>query len=169
MFSILIPNLGFSDVLFDCFKSVCFQKENSHFDYEIIVCDQSDNEVYEDIVKKADDSFGGKIKFIHSNIRSLFRARHTLMEYSRGDYIVFVDSDDFVADDYLESIYNDLKSFNFPDILIHHVSPCDYNGTLSEKQSPFPSDIETNVMNYFLYSFIISLWISLLILSWISS
>lgn len=155
-FSILIPNLGMSDALFECLNSVYTQNKNSSFDYEIIVCDQSDEKIYELILKKSQKLFSNEIIFIHSNVRSLFHARHTLMEQAKGDYVVFVDSDDFVSKDFLESIYNDLAVYDYPDILIHHLSLCSYDGSPYEHQIPFPSDIQNNVMNYFLYSFTIN-------------
>lgn len=48
----------------------------------------------------------GRIRVIHKANGGLSDARNVAIDAARGDYIVFVDSDDYVADDYVETLYH---------------------------------------------------------------
>ena len=151
-FSFLIPNYGYSKYLFECFDSLVNQKVSDEFTYDILVCDQSELDVFNKITLDASNKYGDKIRFIHNDIKGVLRARHTLVREAKGEYCIFVDSDDFVDTDYLFVIYENLKKHNFPDILIHNFIKCHENGVDDPKlYTPFVCE-EKYLMDYFLYS-----------------
>ena len=128
LFSILIPNLGYSYLLFECLDSVVCQETNSEFNYEIVLCDQSDLDAHEKIKNEIISRYGsGKINLIHSNIKSLYQARHTLMKRAHGDYVVFIDSDDFVDKNYLAELYKIIKDKNNPDVILTDYTLCSFD------------------------------------------
>ena len=104
-FSVLIPNLGYSSFLFDCIDSIIKQTNTSGYTVEIILCDQSDEECYLRIAQECVEKYGNKVNIYHSEIKSLYRARHFLMSKTSGKYIVFVDSDDFFINGFLDHIH----------------------------------------------------------------
>ena len=151
-FSFLVPNYGYSKFIFECLDSLTNQKESSEYDYEILVCDQSDLEVFYKIKKEVEERYGNKINLIHSDIKGVLRARHTLVRAANGEYCIFVDSDDFVDLDYLYVIYENLKKNNYPDIMIHNFIKCNENG-IDDKglYTPFVCD-DKYLMDFYLYS-----------------
>ncbi len=151
-FSFIVPNYGYQKYLFECFDSLVNQKVCDEFDYDILVCDQSDLDVYEKIIKDSKNKYGDRIRFIHNDIKGVLRARHTLVREAKGEYCIFVDSDDFVDRDYLFVIYENLKKHNFPDILIHNFIKCHEDGKDDPNlYTPFVCD-EKYLMDYFIYS-----------------
>ena len=151
-FSFIIPNYGYSKYLFECFDSLVNQKKSDEFDYDILVCDQSDLETFNIIKEECAQRYGDKINFIHNDIKGVLRARHTLVRAAKGEYCIFVDSDDFVDIDYLYVIYENLKKNNFPDILIHNFIKCDENGVDNKDlYTPFVCE-DKYLMDFYLYS-----------------
>ena len=76
--------------------------------YELLLVDDGSNVDVEEIVKKHQSQFKN-LKFYHSKNRGVGAARNTGLEMASGDYIVFCDSDDFVENNYLFSLWNALK------------------------------------------------------------
>ena len=151
-FSFIVPNYGYQKYLFECFNSLVNQRVCDEFDYDILVCDQSDLDVYEKIKEDSNNKYGDRIRFIHNDVKGVLRARHTLVREAKGEYCIFVDSDDFVDRDYLFVIYENLKKHNFPDILIHNFIKCHEDGKDDPNlYTPFVCD-ERYLMDYFVYS-----------------
>lgn len=71
------------------------------------------------------------IKVVHRENGGLSAARNTGFENSTGDYICFIDSDDFVSQDFCENLYNLLKDRDY-DYAVCGV--CKYND--GEKPAP---------------------------------
>ena len=92
-FSFLVPNYGYNKFIFDCFDSLVNQKTSKDFDYEILVCDQSDIDTFEKIKNETKEKYGDRINLFHSDIKGLLRARHTLIRKATGEYCLCVDSD----------------------------------------------------------------------------
>lgn len=149
-FSILIPNYGYSLCIFDCLKSVVSQITNDLFDYEIIMCDQSKNDDFVKIKEKIDNDYLNKVVLIHSDVKGLFRARHTLIQNATGEFVVFVDSDDIVENDYLLSLYKIIQKEKKPDIIVTSFCSCDNECEPLKHQLKYPDDINEHVMDYFL-------------------
>ena len=157
-FSVLIPNYGFSHHLIDCLNSIVNQKQNSFFSYEIVLYDQSENDVFLKIKSICKDRYKKDIRLIHSDVKGVYLARHSLINAAAGKYIVFIDSDDYVDEDYLLTIFNELQKKDI-DILITHWKYCGEDGVDSLEQQVLPSDISTNLMDYFLFTdYLNSIW-----------
>lgn len=99
--SIIIPVYNSEEYLNNCLKSL---KKQSYQNMEIIVvndgstknCDQ----IIDEYIKK-----DNRIKYVkHEKNRGLFQARITGFENSTGDYIAFLDADDYVSRDYYREL-----------------------------------------------------------------
>lgn len=53
-----------------------------------------------------------RIKVIHKKNGGLSDARNVAIDISKGEYITFVDSDDYVSENYVENLYNLILKYN---------------------------------------------------------
>lgn len=152
-FSVLVPNYGFKPTLFDCLDSLSSQREDKDFDSEIILLDQSPIEIWKTIAEECESKYGDTVRVLHSPVPGLFRARCDLMRYSRGQYIVFVDSDDYLDPGHLKNVFARLRELSYPDVLIQNMSECDERGKKTGIHRT-SLDAETiDILDEFLYSF----------------
>ena len=105
-FSIIIPVYNVEKYLDKCFNSVINQAFNN---YEvIIICDKcTDNS--EKIVDKYIKKYTN-FKKIYKENTGLSVARNIGVESSNGEYILFLDSDDYLEKDLLQKLDNELKN-----------------------------------------------------------
>ena len=100
--SVIVPVYKVEDVLSRCLDSLCRQ---SLRDIEIILVDDASpdqcGEICEQYAAK-DTRF--KV-FHHSEIRGLSAARNTGIAYASADYLMFVDSDDWVHEEFCKLPY----------------------------------------------------------------
>ena len=82
----------------------------SDYDFEIIVCDGGSKDNTEDLLKKY-----GSVKFISCPIASPAAQSEFAIKQSAGEYISFVDSDDYISPLYCKEVFPILKKVN-PDI-----------------------------------------------------
>jgi glycosyltransferase involved in cell wall biosynthesis len=79
----------------------------SYNDFELILVDDGST----DRSGKICDELAGsdsRIVVIHCQNGGVVKAREKGLENSRGDYISFVDADDYISEDFLEKLYNDI-------------------------------------------------------------
>lgn len=106
VFSIIMPLFNASDTLVQAVDSVISQ---SFLDWELIIIDDFSNDNSYTIAKKYVDS-DPRIKVIHlENNSGVATARNVGIDNAKGDYIAFLDSDDYWAPNKLEI---QLKYFN---------------------------------------------------------
>lgn len=104
--SIIIPLYNKEQYIGRCIESI---QNQSYQDFEIILVDDcsSDNSI-KIIEKKAE--FDNRIKYIpHEKNLGTMKARETGYKNAMGEYIVFVDSDDFLPDNALETLYTEIS------------------------------------------------------------
>ena len=101
--SIIVPVYNTSIYLEQCLNSI---NNQSFKDYEVICVDDgsSDNSLH--ILKKYEKIIKN-FKVISQKNQGVAVARNTGLANACGDYIVFIDSDDFVKENYLEVLYNE--------------------------------------------------------------
>lgn len=79
-----------------CLKSI---KNQSYSDYEIIIVDDGSSEECAEYLDSVVDS---RIIVIHQKNGGVSSARNNGIENSHGEFITFVDSDDYISPDFLE-------------------------------------------------------------------
>lgn len=104
LISVIIPVYKVEQYLDRCLKSVVNQ---TYKNLEIILVDDGspDNcpQMCDEWAKK--DS---RVSVIHKENHGLGAARNSGIDASTGDYITFIDSDDWISDDYVEHLYQHL-------------------------------------------------------------
>ncbi len=103
-FSLIIPAYNVEKYIKKCLDSVLNQTYNN---YEIIII----NDGSTDNTSKILESYKSnkKIKIINQENKGLSNARNTGVSNAKGDYILFIDSDDFIEKELLEILNKTIK------------------------------------------------------------
>lgn len=112
--SVIIPTFGFPVYLEKCINSVLSQ---SFRNFELIIVDDNnpgtkDRQLTESIVKKAKDNDPRIIYIKHDKNKNGAVARNTGISIATGQYISFLDSDDFYKPDRLAICHDALEHAN---------------------------------------------------------
>lgn len=108
LISVILPIYNVKAFLPRCIESVCRQ---TYDNIEIILVDDGSsdgcNQICEEYAKR--DS---RIKVLHKANGGLSDARNKGAEIAQGQYITFIDSDDYVTDTYVEYLYSLITKYN---------------------------------------------------------
>lgn len=105
--SIIIPIYNAETYLRKCFDSI---KQQTFSDYEVIAINDGSTDQSGDICDQY-ASMDKRFKVIHKKNEGVSIARNLGINEARGEYITFIDSDDWVEVDYLQVMTNAI-SFN---------------------------------------------------------
>lgn len=105
-FSIIIPVYNVEEYIKECLDSVFNQ---TFKDYEVIVINDGTKDNSMDIVKKYD------VKLINQENQGLSMARNNGVKHAKGEYIIFLDSDDSIDEHLLEEL--DKATEDKPDVI----------------------------------------------------
>lgn len=141
--SIIIPIFNVENYLEQCLDSVLNQTLK---EIEIICIDDgsTDNspKILEEFAKKDD-----RIKIVNKKNAGLGAARNTGMEYTTGEYIGFVDSDDWVDTSMFEKLYKNAKVHNSDIVMCPILLVNESNDELNRDTSYF--DLECFKENFY--------------------
>lgn len=103
--SVIIPVYNAETYLSRCIGSLCMQ---DYPNYEIILVDDGSSDQSGKMCK--DYSLrDNRIRTIYQKNAGVSSARNTGIHNAKGDYITFVDADDWVSSDYLSVLYNGMR------------------------------------------------------------
>ena len=108
LISVIIPIYNVEQYLPRCIDSVLAQ---TYENLEIFLVDDGSP----DNCGRICDEYAAKdsrIKVIHKKNGGLSDARNTALDVCSGEYISFVDSDDYVSDDHIESLYRAIDKYH---------------------------------------------------------
>lgn len=142
LFSIIVPIYNVEKYLNECVESILKQ---TFRDYELILVDDgaTDNSpLLCDEFQKHDN----RIKVIHKQNGGLSDARNAGTKIAQGDYIIYIDSDDFLlSQDFLEKVYQKTKSA--PDIILYKYVKY-FDSTKKLDECKFSYDKALNMEDY---------------------
>ena len=101
--SVIIPTYNETQSLKKLLKELIYQKQVYYPETEIIVIDDGSTEDMGFLDKYKD------IKVIHKENDGVSSARNVGLKMATGEFISFVDSDDYVEKDYLHMIYTNMR------------------------------------------------------------
>lgn len=106
--SIIIPVYKVENYLEKCIDSILCQ---TYRNLEVILVDDGSPDKCGEICDRyaAKDN---RVKVIHKKNAGVARARNDGIDIATGDYISFIDSDDWIAENAYEVLYNGLKEYN---------------------------------------------------------
>ena len=100
--SIIVPCYNVERYLPRCLDSLVAQTLD---DIEIICINDGSPDRCIDILRDYESRYPGKVVVIDKKNEGVWRGRRDAIAIARGEYIGFVDSDDYVAPDFCESLY----------------------------------------------------------------
>lgn len=106
--SVIIPVYNSETYIEECVKSILSQ---TYDNYEIIFIDDGSVDLSKNIILKYAANCN-KIKYFYQENKGVSSARNLGIEKSCGEYITFVDSDDYVECNYLETLINNITKYN---------------------------------------------------------
>ena len=136
LISVIVPVYNAEKYIRKCVASIQ-EQSYSHFELILINDGSKDNSL---ALCKELATLDQRI-IVHDRINGgASAARNTGLDIAKGDYIVFVDSDDFVSPDYLKNLYSAAKQGNY-DIVQCNLQSTDRSDFRPEKVEFRESDV----------------------------
>ena len=107
MISVIVPVYNVEKYLQRCVNSI---QKQTYTELEIILIDDGSpdecGKICDDFAKE-----DKRVKVIHKENEGLSAARNTGLKYATGDYIAFVDSDDYISENCFEEMSDAIKKY----------------------------------------------------------
>ncbi len=94
--SVIVPIFNAERYLVRCLNSIVEQINTTHNDIEIILINDGSTDKSAEIIKKYIQKYTNNIKYIQKENTGVADSRNIGIEESTGDYIIFVDADDYI-------------------------------------------------------------------------
>ena len=106
--SVIIPTFKPGDYLFACLHSL-FRQTMKPSDFEILLILNGCSEPYYSNIRNyiLRNNYSN-LKLIQTDEKGVSAARNIGIEHSKGDYVCFIDDDDYVSSTYLEDLYSSI-------------------------------------------------------------
>ena len=121
-FSIIVPVYNVEKYLRKCLDSI---KKQTFKDYEVIIVNDGTKDNSMEIAKEY------PYKIVNQKNQGLSVARNTGVKQATGEYLIFIDSDDYIEKDLLKKINNSLK--NNPDVVRYQIKEV-YENEINEQK-----------------------------------
>lgn len=131
LISVVVPVYNVAPYLRKCIDSIIGQ---TYMPLEIILVDDGATDNSGEICDSYEHDNPGVIRTIHQENKGLSGARNTGLKYIHGKYVTFVDSDDWLAPDMIETMYTNLRQYGAQISGISFYQAYD-NGTLIKNSS----------------------------------
>jgi len=148
--SVIIPTYQSQDYLWECLDSMKNQTF-PHDEFEVIlVLNGAKDPFYTNIEKYIKDSLKGdiNIKFFYSELGNVSNARNIGLDNASGEYIVFIDDDDYVSESYLSALFLKASKEIIPITLLKGF--CDDNTLTEEEVRQYNSTKEQRYQEHYL-------------------
>lgn len=113
LFSVVIPVYNIEDWLDKCVESILNQ---TCTDYEILLIDDGSKDSSGKMCDRYQEKYHN-IRAIHKENGGLSDARNYGITFAKGEYLLFIDGDDYIAEWTLEKLSNIINN-EFPDVIL---------------------------------------------------
>lgn len=100
--SYIVPVYKVEKYLEECIESILSQSMD---DYEIILVDDGSPDACPEICDRYAEKYPEKIRVVHKENSGPANTRNVGLSMAKGDYIFFIDSDDFLKEDRVKELY----------------------------------------------------------------
>ncbi|MDR2235710.1 MAG: glycosyltransferase [Chryseobacterium sp.] len=141
--SVIVPIYNVENYLAKCLDSLVNQ---SLQDIEIIAVNDGSSDGSEQIIRQYAEQFPDKIKAFTKQNGGLSDARNFGIEKASGDYLGFVDSDDYIGRTMFEEMLR-LAETHDAEIVICNIQKVDQSGRVTQKLTQLPNMPEKIMLN----------------------
>lgn len=116
LISVIVPCYNVEEYLPKCIESILSQ---TYENLEILLVDDGSS----DNSGRICDEYAGKdcrIRVIHKENGGLSDARNVALDVMKGEYVTFIDSDDYVEEDYVEILYRLIAEYGVQMSVVWH-------------------------------------------------
>lgn len=136
LISIIITNYNSEQYIKRCINSLLCQLDN---ETELIIIDDCSTDNGVEVLSKLIKGRNQKIKLICNQTNlGVAETRNIGIKSANGDYVIFIDSDDYVTDNYVSILTNSIKE-SYSDIILFDFKLCSSNGIKIIKTPELPS------------------------------
>ena len=129
LFSVIVPVYNTDAEFFiNCIKSIVTQASS---DIEVIIVDDGSSQDIAELCDQLEANYD-VIRTIHQNNKGLAAARNTGVINANGDWIIHVDSDDWLRSGLFDALHEKIKVTNY-DILVFEYEASDGKRSISHK------------------------------------
>lgn len=107
--SVIIPVYNTEGFVSRVIESVMAQ---TFTDFELILVDDGSKDASGEICDRFSAKHSGKIRVEHTENHGVSSARNCGIDLATGEWITFIDSDDYVLPQYLQNLYSNAEKFN---------------------------------------------------------
>ncbi len=125
LFSIIVPVHNTENYIKECVESILDKAQN---EVEIILVNDGSTDKSGEICDEYVKAYPTIVKAIHQKAQGVSVARNTGVSNAKGDYIVFVDSDDLLKENSISTLKQNIAQFNYPDLLVYRFESFYYDG-----------------------------------------
>lgn len=128
--SIIIPIYNVARYIKRCIDSILIQ-EGDNYDIECVFVNDCTPDDSMEIVHAMVDDYHGNICFVfcnHEINKGISAARNTGLDVASGEYILFVDSDDYLTSDCIQKMTEAISLFPQTDMVFGNARYCKYGG-----------------------------------------
>lgn len=112
--SVIIPVFNAEETISYCLDSIFNQ---TYQDFEIILINDGSTDSTQKIIDKYKKQYPEKFKVFNQKNSGIAITRNNGIKYSSGKYLFFIDNDDYIDSNYLETFINEIERNTF-DIII---------------------------------------------------
>lgn len=109
MISIIVPIYNAEKTLHRCIDSILSQ---TYTDFELLLVNDGSTDKSECIISEYQSAIGGKIKTFHKENGGVSSARNLGLDYAQGEWVMFVDADDYIEPHFLSSMVTSACHYN---------------------------------------------------------
>lgn len=131
-FSIIVPVYNTGDYLKKCIDSILNQ---TYEEYEIIIVNDGSTDNSKKIINEYKNKYPDKIKVINKKNGGLSSARNRGVKKAMGEYILFVDSDDYIEKGLLKTLNS--KTKDSPDLIRFQIKEIRDDKVIMHRELPF--------------------------------
>ena len=140
--SVVVPVYNNADVLEEMIHSILDQK--TKYRYEIIFVDDGSTDGALDILRKYENK--GNVTVIRQTNSGIGSARNTGINHAKGKYLMFIDCDDMVHEDIVQTLLDKAYSINADMVIAAHNLVKQFDGKIvNVLPNVYPS---TNLIGY---------------------
>ncbi len=137
-FSILMPVYKAEKYLKESVDSILNQDWD---DYELILAEDGSPDASGELCDRLAQSHPQRIRVLHLPHQGTIMTRRRAIEAARGDYILWLDSDDLMVPGTLAVLEKLLKTHQYPDIILYEYTAFFEDGRPDDKRPPLFADL----------------------------